>query len=174
MIKIGEFNQLTVIKKKDFGVYLGLSMDDESGVLLPKNEVPDEIDISDSLNVFVYKDSEDRLICTTKDPLIHMYDIKKLKVVQTTKIGAFLDWGLMKDLFLPFKEQMGKVKEGNSYLVGLYVDKSERLCATMRINKLLTNDHQYQQGDSVEGVVYNVHDDLGVFVDAIISEFESE
>ncbi len=164
MIKIGETRQLTVIKKTDFGVYLGENMDEESGVLLPKNQVPDDTDVSDNLTVFIYKDSEDRLIATTSTPLIQIGQIKKLKVVETTKIGAFMDWGLVKDLLLPFKEQVGKVKEGNSYLVGLYVDKSERLCATMRIQNLLSYDHNYQANDQVEGIVYNVHEDLGVFV----------
>lgn len=164
MIKIGETRQLTVIKKTDFGVYLGESLDEDTGVLLPKNQVPEDTDVSDTLNVFIYKDSEDRLIATTSTPLIQIGQIKKLKVVETTKIGAFMDWGLVKDLLLPFKEQVGKVKEGNSYLVGLYVDKSERLCATMRIQNLLTYDHTYQAGDQVEGSIYNIHDDLGVFV----------
>ncbi len=164
MIEIGKTKQLTVIKKTDFGVYLGESLDDDSGVLLPKNQVPEDTDVSDILSVFIYKDSEDRLIATTAKPLIQMGEIKKLKVVETTKIGAFMDWGLMKDLLLPFKEQVGKVKAGNSYLVGLYVDKSERLCATMRIQNLLTYDHAHHDGEQVEGIVYNVHSDLGVFV----------
>lgn len=165
MIKLGEKQVLEVVKKTDFGFYMkDYESNDEEAILLPKNEAPSDTDVSDHIEVFVYKDSEDRLICTTKKPYIVIGELKKLKVVQVTKIGAFMDWGLMKDVLLPFKEQIGKVLEGESYLVGLYVDKSGRLCATMKISPLLSIDHEYEQGQSLSGIIYNVHQELGIFV----------
>ena len=121
--------------------------------------------------MFVYKDSEDRFVCTTLKPGIVIGEFKRLKVAQITKIGALLQWGLMKDLFLPFKEQVGEVVEGESYLVGLYIDKSERLCATMKISKLLSLDHDLEQGVETSGIIYNVHKELGVFV-AVESKYQ--
>ncbi len=165
MIRLGETQMMEVIKKTDFGLYVRDLEDLHSdGILLPKNDAPKDVDISDHLEVFVYKDSEDRLVCTTITPLVQVGEIKKLKVGQVTKIGAFMKWGLMKDLLLPFKEQVGSVKEGESYLVGLYVDKSERLCATMRISKLLSLEHNLEKGMHCKGTIYNVHGDLGLFV----------
>ena len=107
----------------DFGIYLGTS---EERVLLPKKEVPKEIEIGDPVEVFLYKDSSDRLIATTAEPKITLGELAVLTVKDTGKIGAFLDWGLPKDLLLPFKEQTAKVKKGDQVLVALYVDKSER------------------------------------------------
>ncbi len=165
MIRLGEKQTLEVVKKMDFGLYLKDFNDTErDSILLPKNEAPNNADISDHLEVFVYKDSEDRYVCTTKTPKILMGEFKELKVAQVTKIGAFLDWGLMKDLFLPFKEQIGTVRDGQSCLVALYVDKSERLCATMRISKLLSLSHDLQPGIKTKGIIYNVHKEIGIFV----------
>ena len=165
MIKLGEFQTLTMVRRTDFGVYLSDNPnEDPEGILLPNKEVPQDIETGQELEVFVYKDSEDRLICTTHIPKIVMGQITKLRVVQLTKIGAFLDWGLLKDLFLPFKEQIGRIKEGESYLVGLYIDKSNRLCATMKLSKLLLSESPYKEGDKVKAVIFSMNCDYGLFV----------
>lgn len=164
MIRLGEIQELVVTRKTDFGVYMAHESDLEDGILLPRKEVPDGVENGDSISVFVYKDSEDRFICTTVEPMITVGQIRLLKVVQVTKIGAFLSWGLLKDLFLPFKEQVGHVKEGQEVLVGLYVDKSERLCATMRLNKLLKVEAPQEVGDRVVGTIFSINPDYGVFI----------
>jgi hypothetical protein len=127
MIKLGEMQELTVAKKADMGVWLKSDSDDtekpEDRVLLPKKQVPAGTQIGDKINVFIYRDSDDRIIATVKRPKIVMGEIGILKVVQKSKIGAFLDWGLEKDLFLPFKEQLGDIRLNGKYMVGLYIDK---------------------------------------------------
>ena len=112
----------------------------------------------------MYKDSSDRLIATVNEPKLTLGESAILKVAQVGKFGAFLDWGLEKDLFLPFKEQTYKVKPGDECLVGLYIDKSQRLCATMKVYEYLTSDSPYQKDDQVEGIVYEVSDNFGAFV----------
>lgn len=161
MIKIGEYQTLEVKKKVDFGVYLGTA---EEKVLLPKKQVPEGVSEGDSIEVFIYRDSSDRMIATVNEPFITLGKIKKLTVKQITKIGAFLEWGLEKDLLLPFKEQTTKVKEGGEYLVALYVDKSDRLCATMKIYDYLSTETPYVAEDMVKGTVYNYNPEYGVFV----------
>ena len=140
--ELGKRRMLTVVKTVDFGIYLGTS---EERVLLPKKEVPKEIEIGDPVEVFLYKDSSDRLIATTAEPKITLGELAVLTVKDTGKIGAFLDWGLPKDLLLPFKEQTAKVKKGDQVLVALYVDKSERLCATMKVYEKLETDSPYRR-----------------------------
>lgn len=165
MLKLGEVQTLSITKKTDFGLYLKeMDGNDEDAILLPKKEAPENGAVGDLVDVFVYKDSDDRFICTTKTPKLVLGSFAVLKVVQITQIGAFLDWGLLKDLFLPFKEQLGTVKEGESYLVALYIDKSQRLCATMKISNKLSTDHSLAEGTKTTGLVYNMHSDLGVFV----------
>lgn len=161
MIKIGEYQTLEVKRTVDFGVYLG---DDETQVLLPKKQVPQGTKPGDEIEVFVYRDSSDRLIATVNKPFITLGEVTMLTVKQTTKIGAFLEWGLEKDLLLPFKEQTTKVQAGEEYLVALYIDKSNRLCATMKIYDYLENDAPYQSEDTVKGTVYNYNPEYGVFV----------
>ena len=133
MFELGKKQSLLVVKELDFGVYLGEKLDasGEERVLLPKKQVPQGCKIGDSIEVFLYKDSKDRVIATTNEPRLCVGEFGKLKVSQVTKIGAFLDWGLEKDLLLPYKEQTIKVKEGDEVLVAVYVDKSSRLAATM-------------------------------------------
>lgn len=116
------------------------------------------------MEVFLYKDSSDRLIATTRTPELMMDQVGFLKVAQVTKIGAFLSWGLEKDLFLPYKEQTKKVHEGEEVLVSLYIDKSSRLCATMKVYHYLKTGSPYIVGDTVTGVVYEQSDNFGVFV----------
>lgn len=166
MIKLGEMQELEVTKKVDFGVYLKSTDDskDEDKVLLPLKQVPENTKIGDKIKVFVYRDSNDRVIATTKRPKIVMGEISYLKVVQMTKIGAFLNWGLEKDLFLPFKEQVGEIKLGGEYLVGLYIDKSDRLCATMNLFNVLRTDSPYKINDMVKGTVFSLKRGLGATV----------
>lgn len=161
MMKLGEKQILTVVKKVDFGVYLG---SDEERVLLPKKQVPEGLEPGDPVEVFLYKDSSDRLIATTNEPKITMGKLAVLEVADVGRIGAFLDWGLEKDLLLPFREQTVKVEKKDRCLVGLYVDKSGRLCATMKVYPMLRTDSPYQKDDVVKGTVYGVSREYGVFV----------
>ena len=161
MMQLGKRQVLTVVKKVDFGVYLG---SDEEKVLLPKKQVPEGIEPGDPVEVFLYKDSDDRLIATTSEPKVELGELAVLEVVDTGKFGAFLNWGLEKDLFLPFKQQTAKVEKGDSCLVSLYIDKSQRLCATMRVYPLLSTDSPYKKDDEVQGIVYDVSDNFGTFV----------
>lgn len=162
MLKLGERQTLRFIKKTDFGIYVGTS--EEERVLLPKKQVPEGLTFGDDIDVFVYRDSSDRLIATTKQPLINLGNMAVLTVKATGKIGAFLDWGLEKDLLLPFKEQTYPVKEGKSYLVALYIDKSNRLAATMKVYKYLSNAEKYQKDDVINGIIYEINNEIGAFV----------
>ena len=166
MIEIGKKQKLTVVKTVDFGVYLGEDKNAEQNdrVLLPGKQVPEGTKEGDQLEVFIYKDSSDRLIATTKEPRLQVGQTAVLKVLQVTRIGAFLDWGLEKDLLLPYHEQTGRVREGQDCLVALYVDKSNRLCATMKVYHYLSTRTPYVAGDSVKGRVYEISDRFGVFV----------
>lgn len=165
MIQLGKFQDLYIVKKKDFGVYVNDRKDSAEGsILLPAKQVPKDARIGDRISCFVYKDSEDRPIATVHVPKITLGAIRPLRVKDVSSIGAFLDWGLEKDLFLPFKEQIGHIRPGREYLVSLYIDKSSRLCATMKIGKLLSTDHSYHAGDWVLGTIYNIHPDHGAFV----------
>ena len=161
MFKLGKKQVLTVVKKVDFGVYLGT---EEERVLLPKKQVPADIELGDPVEVFLYKDSDDRLIATTHEPKVQLGELAVLEVADTGKFGAFLNWGLEKDLFLPFKQQTAKVSKGDKCLVTLYIDKSERLCATMRVYDKLRKDSPYQKDDMVSGIIYDTSDEFGVFV----------
>lgn len=165
-MELGRKQKLVVVKTVDFGVYLGDRPDagETDRVLLPGKEVPEGTKEGDQMEVFLYKDSSDRLIATTRTPALMMDQVGFLKVAQVTKIGAFLDWGLEKDLFLPYKEQTKKVHEGEEVLVSLYIDKSSRLCATMKVYHYLKTGSPYIVGDTVTGVVYEQSDNFGVFV----------
>ena len=163
-MKLGEYQELYYIKKVDFGIYLAESENSETRVLLPAKQVPEDIRPGEKLRVFLYKDSQDRLIATTREPKLTLGEYAPLLVKEVGKIGAFLDWGLEKDLLLPFREQTAKVKKGDEVLVTLYVDKSGRLCATMKVYERLRQDAPYQKDDQVEGIVYDTSDNFGVFV----------
>lgn len=166
MIRLAEKQTLTVVKKVDFGVYLAESKEAavEEKVLLPIKQVPENVVVGDKIEVFIYKDSKDRLIATTNEPLLVKGQTAVLKVVQVNRVGAFLYWGLEKDLFLPYKEQTKPVKVGDECVVALYVDKSGRLCATMKVYPYLRTDSPYQKDDRVTGVVYEISDNFGAFV----------
>ena len=166
MIELGKKQTLQVVKSVDFGIYLAEDMhaDTKHQVLLPAKQVPAGTSTGDSLEVFIYKDSRDRLIATTTDPLLTVGEAGLLKVKQVTKIGAFLDWGLEKDLLLPYHEQTTRIFEGQECLVAVYVDKSSRLCATMKVYPYLSTETPYKEGDHVRGRVYQISDNFGVFV----------
>ena len=161
MLKLGERQTLRVDHLKPFGAYLG---EGDETVLLPGKEVPDGMKAGDSVSVFLYKDSSDRLIATVREPAIELHQTKLLKVREVTKIGAFLDWGLEKDLLLPYHEQTRKVKDGEEVLVSLYIDKSSRLCATMNVYPYLRTDSPYQADSEVRGRIYQTSGNFGVFV----------
>lgn len=165
MIRLGEKQELTVVKKVEFGVYLAEAAGAEEKVLLPGKRVPEGIKEGDKIEVFIYKDSRDRIIATTVEPKLKMGEYAVLRVVSVQKIGAFLDWGLEKDLFLPYKEQSIKVREGDEILVRLYIDKSKRLCASMRgLYEMLSTDSPYQGGETIQGRVYEFSNNFGAFI----------
>lgn len=165
MIQLGKKQYLYVVKETDFGVYVAETTEDtRNSILLPKRQVPAGTKKGDEIEVFVYKDSEDRMIATTKEPYIYLDELAVLKVKETAKIGAFLDWGLDKDLLLPFKEQIGRIEAGKSYLVALYIDKSKRLCATMKVYERLESDSPFKRDDKVQGIVYGRREGIGAFV----------
>ncbi|WFR57819.1 S1-like domain-containing RNA-binding protein [Anaerocolumna sp. AGMB13025] len=137
---------------------------DTSKVLLPKNQVPAGVKIGDPLEVFIYKDSEDRPIATTSIPALTLGKTALLRVKEVTTIGAFLEWGLAKDLLLPFKEQTARVHTGEDVVVSLYIDKSERLCATMKVYNYLDCNSPYKKDDRVIGSVYEILENFGAFV----------
>lgn len=158
---LGKKQMLRVVKLVDFGVYLGT---EEEKVLLPKKQVPEGTKTGDELEVFLYKASSDRLIATTAEPALTLGALAVLPVADTGRVGAFLEWGLEKDLLLPFKEQTAMVEKGDKVLVALYVDKSRRLCATMKVYDRLLTDSPYKKDDHVSGTVYELSDNFGVFV----------
>ena len=163
-ILLGTTARLYITKKSKFGVYLSSGDYPELEVLLPNNQVPKKWEKGDILSVFLYKDSNDRFIATTATPYVQLHEVASLRVTDVTNIGAFLDWGLAKDLFLPFKEQTHRVKVGETVLVALYVDKSDRLCATMHVYDYLSCESDYQKGDHVHGRIYEIIDAFGAFV----------
>lgn len=164
MIKLGEKQTLQVVKKVEFGVYLGDGENKEERVLLPAKQAPDGVQTGDRLEVFIYRDSKDRLIATTAEPKITLHQVARLRVAQVGRVGAFLDWGLEKDLLLPFKEQTRKVAAGEECLAALYIDKSDRLCATMNVYPYLEKDSPYRKDDMVEGTIYEISENFGAFV----------
>ncbi|MGF6925985.1 putative RNA-binding protein (virulence factor B family) [Chitinophaga sp. W2I13] len=162
MIKVGEYNLLRVKKEADFGVYLeGV----EQEILLPTRFVPDGTRVGDELEVFLYHDSENRLIATTQRPYGIAGDIVMLKAVSVTKQGAFLDWGLMKDLFVASSQQLTRMAPGQEYLVKIYIDElTGRLAATEKIDRYLSNENlTVQEKDQVNLVIYR-RTDIGYVV----------
>lgn len=158
MINIGDYNILKVKREKDFGFYLGNEGREE--VLLPKSVLEDKsIKEGDEIEVFVYRDSKDRPVATFKKPLAKIGDVAYLKVVGQTKFGAFVDFGLDRDIFVPIKEQRFKLKVGNKYLFYLYLDKTGRLAATTEVENYLENakeeEMEFKVGDEVIAQVYS-------------------
>ncbi len=157
-IELGKFNQLKVVKFVDFGLYLDGGDDGE--ILLPLRYVPEGVKEGDVLNVFLYLDNEERLVATTQTPLVQAGEFAFLEVNWVNQYGAFLNWGLMKDLFVPFREQKMRMVQGKSYIVYCYQDKeSYRLMASAKVNKFLSNEMPpYQEGQEVDILIWQKTD----------------
>lgn len=164
MLNLGRKQTLIVVRQVAFGVYLAEHEEDKESVLLPRKEVPEGTKVGDTLTVFLYKDSKDRLIATLREPQIMLEQTALLMVKEVGRIGAFVEWGLDKDLLLPFHEQTRRVRAGEEVLCGLYIDKSSRLCLTMNVYPYLKQNSPYQIGDMVKGRIYETSDNFGVFV----------
>lgn len=165
-MELGKKQTLKIVQKVDFGVYLAeeTDKDGKERVLLPIKQVPTWANLGDLIPVFLYRDSKDRLIATTNEPKLTLGEVGRLTVKAVGKIGAFLDWGLEKELFLPFKEMTVRVEEGDEILVAVYIDKSDRLCATMNVYKYLENVSDYKTDDKVSGTLYQISDNFGGYV----------
>jgi predicted RNA-binding protein (virulence factor B family) len=165
MIELGKKQTLEVMSISPLGAQLNSRTEKEDAdILLPKAQVPEGLEAGDDVEVFVYKDSADKTVATVKEPKIQLDELAVLRVAEITKIGAFLDWGLEKDLLLPFKEQTGELKKDGKYLVAIYIDNSGRLSATMRIYSRLTSDSPYKVKERVQGTVYDINKEFGCFV----------
>ncbi len=160
MVQIGKTNRLKVLRKVSIGLYL--DGDTLGDLLVPNRYVPENISVGDELDVFVYLDSEDRLIATTEVPLAQVGDFALMKAVAVTKVGAFLDWGLSKDLLVPFSEQQQKMEVGKHYLVHVYLDdNTKRIVASAKIDKFLDNlPPEYEPGEQVQLMIAS-RTDLG-------------
>lgn len=152
-VRVGQYNTLKVSRKVEFGFYLD---NGEDGILLPKRFAPRTLRIGDEIDVFVYHDSDNRLIATTQKAKATVGEIVKMKAISVTGLGAFLDWGLMKDLFVPKSKQLGGMREGAEYLVKLYIDEmTGRVAATEKIESLLSNEElTVKEKDIVDLLVY--------------------
>jgi len=154
MIYIGRMNRMKVVKHVDFGVYL--DGQDEGEILLPRKDVPHDTQVGDRLHVFIYRDSDDRLIATTKRPLVQVGEAAYLKVKQQNNVGTFMDWGLPKDLLVPFNEQAWPMNEGRNVVVYCYLDENtNRIAGTTKFHRHLSEDGRnvFQEGDAVKGMV---------------------
>ncbi|MGG7035074.1 MAG: S1 RNA-binding domain-containing protein [Flavobacterium sp.] len=168
MIEIGKYNTLTILRDTKVGLFLGNGNEAED-ILLPNKYVPNDFKIGDELTVFVYLDHEERPIATTLEPYILLNEFALLRVNYVNKIGAFMDWGLEKDILVPFKEQARPMEKGKRYLVYLYMDeKTNRLVASSKTNQFLSNDNlTVERGEEVDLIVSHITD-LGINV--IINE----
>ena len=163
-MKLGELQTLKVEKTVPFGIYLTGDDPQEGRVLLPRSQVPEGVREGDELEVFLYKDSEDRMIATRRKPKLMLHQVGYLTVLQVGRIGAFLDWGLDKDLLLPFHEQpRERVKEGQEVLVAVYLEN---------VYPYLSKESPYRTGDQVTGIVYETSRNFGAFV-AVDSMFSA-
>lgn len=160
MIDLGRYNQLKVVKKVDFGMYLDGGEDGE--ILLPTKYIPQGTRVGDVLNVFLYLDQEERLIATTQEPLAQVGDFAYLEVAWVNEYGAFLNWGLMKDLFVPFREQKLKMRKGQKYIVHVHEDAdSYRIMASAKVEHYLSKEKPtYKPGEEVNILIWQ-HTDLG-------------
>ena len=164
MINLGEIQKLEIKRFTSVGAFLNEENPEDEDILLPKSQIPEDLKIGDVIEVFIYRDSRDRIISTTKMPKTVLGELGHLTVISNSKIGYFLDWGLEKDLFLPFSETIGHVEKGKTYLVGVYLDKSKRLAATMKIKDLLSTESPYKENDKTKGTIYSINRDIGAFV----------
>jgi predicted RNA-binding protein (virulence factor B family) len=160
-LKIGEYNHLRIIKEVPFGLYLD-GYEDE--ILLPLQYVPEIYEIDQFIDVFIYRDSEDRIIATTLKPKATINQFAYLEVKAVTPLGVFMEWGLAKDLFVPFSQQFQKMSVGRSYLVYVYLDgQTDRIVASARVEKFLplTDGSEFTIGDKVDAIPFE-HTDLGI------------
>lgn len=165
MAQIGKKQKMTITYFKDFGAFLdGGTEEKDDNILLPKSQLTDDLKEGDEVEVFIYKDSKDRLIATREISYIQVEEIAQLQVKEITRIGAFLDMGLKKDLFLPYKEQKYSFEAGDKLMVAMYVDKTNRLSSTMYLENYLRSDSEYKVDDMVKGIVYSVSPTLGALV----------
>lgn len=157
-IELGKFNQLEVVKEVDFGMYLDGG--EEGEILLPARYVPEDCNVGDMLNVFLYLDSEERLIATTLTPLVQVGEFAYLEVAWVNQFGAFLNWGLMKDLFVPFSEQKMKMQVGNKYIIHAHLDEeSYRIVASAKVDRYLSKEPAgYQPGEEVNILIWQKTD----------------
>lgn len=158
MAEIGKWNKLVVLKELDFGIYLDGK--EQGEILMPIRYVPKDIKIGDTIEAFIYLDSEDRIIATTEKPYAQVGDFALLEVLSVNNIGAFLDWGLMKDLFVPFREQKQKMEVGNSYVVYIYVDEqSGRIAGSAKLERFLDKTPpDFKEGQEVDLIIYEQTD----------------
>lgn len=163
MIELAKIQNMHVFKKTPHG-FLMKSRYDMRQVVLPFEQISGEVELGQEVKVFIYKDSDNQLIATMKTPKMVIGTLKELEVVDKATSGAFMDWGLDKDLFLPIKEQKGNVRIGSKYLVGLYISNQDRICATMNIGKLLEDEAPFKENDQAYGLVYDIKKDMGAFV----------
>lgn len=160
MILIGQYNTLTILRETSVGLFLGDNEDND--ILLPNKYVPNVYDIGDEITVFCYLDHDERPVATTLEPYINLNDFALLKVVEVNKVGAFLDWGLEKHLFVPFKEQARKMEEGKWYLVYLYLDdETGRLVASSKTNQFVCNDELSVEENEEVDLIVSRFTDLG-------------
>lgn len=159
MINIGKFNKLKIVRKADFGYYLDAeTKNTNDDVLLPNGNTLDrELEIGDEVEAFIYRDSKDRLVATLKTPMAEVGDIAYLEVVQISEIGAFVDFGLERDVFVPYREQKHKLHKGAKYLFLLYLDKTGRMAATPRVEQYIEPGEGFNIGDEVTAIVYDIH-----------------
>lgn len=170
MIEIGKYNRLKILRDTKVGLFLGTDEDDDTkDILLPNKYVPKEFAIGDEITVFVYLDHEQRPVATTLEPYILLNQFALLRVNHINQVGAFMDWGLEKDILVPYKEQVSPMEKGKRYLVYLYLDeKTNRLVASSRTNKFLSNDNlTVENGDEVDLIVSH-YSEIGINV--IINE----
>lgn len=163
---LGEITERKIERLRSVGAYL------EGDILLPKKELTDRDTVGSYVTVFIYNDAKGRPIATKRKPHLLPGEVGKMRVVELSRIGAFLDWGLDKDLLLPFHEQTYRPKKGEDVFVAVYLDRSERFCATMKVREHLSRTHHYAEGDTVEGTVYSLHKEYGAFV-AVDNKYEA-
>ena len=166
MYQLGKTQKLKIKRFTSVGAFLGQELEnkDEEDILLPRKYLRKDKNVGDEIEVFVYKDNSNRPIATTKKSKIELGELALLQVKENTKIGAFLDWGLDKDLLLPFEEQMGTIRKHSYHLVALYIDKSNRLTATMKVDNYFDKDVDLEENDWVDGIIYSYESEIGAFI----------
>lgn len=164
MIKTGDYNTLKIVRKAEFGYYLdGGTGNTNDDILLPNSSLNGfDLKPGDEVNAFIYRDSKDRLIATLKEPKAKVGELAYLKVVSTTKIGSFIDFGLERDILVPMKEKLYALQNDKYYLFYIYLDKTDRIAATTNIDKYLETTKEYKMGDKVTATVYDFQNNKNV------------